>query len=121
MVFGKRIDEPGGSRRSIREDLTLRSVIMTTTESFLVDLMNLSKSGARLGGGHLPAPGQEVMALIGRLEAFATVVWRDSGQCGIHFDVALSETALDALQCECRMAARLGGSEGEDWIYGVAR
>lgn len=121
MVFGKRIDEPGGSRRSAREDLIFRTVVMTITESFKVDLLNLSMSGARLGGEHLPAPGQEVLALIGRLEAFATVVWPEGNECGIKFDVGLTETGLVALQNECRQIARLGGPEGEDWSYGVAR
>ena len=120
-MFGNRIDKPGGSRRSVREDLILRTVIMTTTESFKVDLCNLSTSGARFGGEHLPAPGQEVLALIGRLEAFATVVWREGDEVGIQFDVPLTESALSSLQNECGQIARLGGMEAEDWFYGVAR
>ena len=121
MVFGKRIDEPGGSRRSVRENVMLRTVVMTMTESFNVDLLNLSLTGARLGGDHLPAHGQEVLALIGSLEAFAIVIWRGSEQCGIHFDIALTETALSILEGECRQIARLGGSEAEDWFNGAAR
>ena len=93
MVFGKRIDEPGGSRRSVRANVMLRTVVMTTTESFNVDLLNLSLTGARLGGEYLPAPGQEVLALIGRLEAFAIVIWRGSQQCGIQFDREVTATS----------------------------
>lgn len=121
MVFGKRIDEPGGSRRSVRENLIFRTVVMTTTESLKVDLLDLSTSGARLGGDNLPALGQEVLVLIGRLEAFATVVWRQGEECGIQFDMGLTETALSTLQNECRQVAHLGGTEGEDWFYGIAR
>ena len=121
MAFGKRIDMPGGSRRSPRENLMSRTVVMTMTDSHTVDLLDLSTSGARLGGCDLPSPGQDVLMLIGRLEAFGTVVWREEDQCGIEFDIGLSETALSALQNECRRTARIGGAAAEDWLFGSAR
>jgi hypothetical protein len=121
MAFGKRIDKPGGSRRSPRENLISRTVLMAMTESHTVDLLDLSTSGARLAGCDLPSPGQDVLMLIGRLEAFGTVVWREEDQCGIEFDIGLSETALSTLQNECRQTARIGGAAAEDWLFGSAR
>ena len=121
MAFGKRTDEPGGSRRSPRENLMSRTVLMTMTDSHTVDLVDLSKSGAKLSGCDLPTPGQEVLMLIGRLEAFGTVVWSELGQCGIEFDIGLSETALSAIQNEARQIARIGGAAAEEWLFGSAR
>ena len=121
MSFGKRIDKPGGSRRSIRENLMSRTVVITMTDSRKVDLLDLSESGARVGGHDLPAPGQEVLILIGKLEAFGTVIWRDQDQCGIRFDIALSETVLSTLRNECRQTALIGGAAAEDWLFGSAR
>ena len=121
MAFGKRIDEPGGSRRSPREHLMSRTVLMTMTDSHTVDLLDLSASGAKLGGCDLPSPGQDVLMLIGRLEAFGTVVWREQDRSGIEFDIGLSGSALSTLQKECRQTARIGGAAAEDWLFGSAR
>jgi hypothetical protein len=121
MAFGKRIDRLGGSRRSPREDLMSRTVLMTMSDSHTVDLLDLSTSGAKLGGYDLPLPGQEVLMLIGRLEAFGTVIWSEQDQCGIEFDIGLGETALSTLRNECRQTARIGGAAAEDWLFGSAR
>src|SRR5688500_6400458 len=100
MVFGNRIDKPGGLRRAVREEIMVRAGMMTTTASVGVDLLDLSKSGARLRGDNLPDPGQEVIVLLGRLEAFGSIAWRDEDQCGVQFDVELSERAVSIVKDE---------------------
>ena len=126
MVFGKRIDRPGGSRRAVREGVMLPAAMMTTTDSVTVDLLDLSKTGAKLRGRSLPAPGQEVLVMLGWLEAFGSVIWRDEDECGIHFDVSLSDRAVSVVQGE-RGLASLRGVPGEallaasDWQNGLAR
>lgn len=126
MGFGRRIDKPGGLRRALREEVMIRAAIMTMTDTFGVDLLDLSASGAKLRGGDLPTPGQEVLVLLGRLEAFGSVVWRDEDQCGIHFDVALSDQALSIIENERGPASLVGLSADEalaagDWLNGLAR
>ena len=101
MSFGKRIDEPGGSRRAVREPALTWAVMMTTTESFTVDLLDLSKTGARLRGRLFPGVGHEVLVLLGRLEAFGTIVWQDGELCGLQFDVPLGEDAVATIRREC--------------------
>ena len=126
MVFGKRIDQPGGHRRAVREEVMIRAAIMTMTDTIGVDLLDVSTSGARLRGRSLPAPGQEVVVMLGRLDAFGTVVWRDEDQCGVHFDVALSDHALSIVESE-RGPSFIAGFDGEerlaasDWDNGLAR
>jgi len=126
MAFGNRIDQPGGSRRAVREGVMLPAAMMTTTDSASVDLLDLSKSGAKLRGLGLPPPGQEVLVRLGRLEAFGSIIWRDEDECGVHFDVALSERAVSIVNEE-RGLASLRGVPGEDllaasdWENGLAR
>ena len=125
-MFGKRIDGPGGARSAVRDEMMIRATVITTTESSSVDLLDLSKSGARLRGNDLPEPGQEVLALLGRLEAFGSVVWRDKDQCGVHFDVQLSDQAVSIVKAELGFSS-LGGLRGEErlaaseWFNGFAR
>ena len=126
MVFGNRIDKPGGLRRAVRDEVMIRAGMMTTTDSVGVDLLDLSKSGARLRGDNLPGPGQDVIVLLGRLEVFGSIVWQDEDQCGVHFDVQLSERAVSIVEAE-RGPSTLYGIGGEDllaaseWFNGLAR
>ena len=126
MAFGKRIDKPGGGRKAVRAVLALRAVIMTVTDRISVDLLDISKTGARLRAPDLPGDGQEVMALLAGLEAFAKVIWREADQCGIQFDVPLSDRAVATVESE-RMPVKLGrlGSDAllaaSDWQNGLAR
>ncbi|MDP9422025.1 MAG: PilZ domain-containing protein [Pseudomonadota bacterium] len=126
MGFGKRIDQPGGHWHAVREAMMIRAVMITMTDTVGVDLLDLSRSGVKLRGADLPAPGQEVVLLLGRFEAFGSVVWRDEGQCGVHFDIALSEQALAIIESEREPASR-AGLDGEaalaacDWLHGLAR
>jgi len=125
-MFGKRIDRPGGSRRAVRETAMIPAAIMTVTDSLTVDLLDMSTTGACIRGADLPSPGQEVLILIGRLEAFGSVVWRDQDRCGIRFDVALSESALAIVESErgpCTVLASGADSPfaAADWNNGLAR
>ena len=125
-MFGKRIDKPGGGRKAIREEIMIRAAMMTLTDTVSVDLLDLSRSGARVRGPDLPAPGQEVVLLLGRLEAFGSVIWRDEDQCGVHFDVALTELAVAIVESE-RGPSSLMALDSEaalaanDWQNGLAR
>lgn len=126
MDFGKRVDRPGGLRRAVRDEVMIRAAIMTMTDTMRVDLLGLSTTGAKLRGDDLPAPGQEVLVLLGRLEAFGSVVWRDEDQCGVHFDVALSEQARSIIESERGRSSMvwLNGDEAlaaGDWLNGLAR
>jgi hypothetical protein len=125
-MFGKRIDKPGGCRRAARDTAMVRAAMMTVTDTIGVDLIDVSKSGAKLRGHNLPAPGEDVLVLLGRLEAFGSVVWRDDGHCGVRFDVALSERALSTVESEQGPSSLVGlGREAllaaSDWQNGLAR
>jgi hypothetical protein len=126
MIFGKRIDKPGGHRRAVRDDAMIRVAMMTLTETVGVDLLDLSTSGAKLRGRDLPAPGEQVIVLLGRLEAFGSVVWRDEDQGGIRFDVSLTESAQSVVESERGPSSLVTISRDDilaasDWHNGLAR
>lgn len=126
MCFGKRIDIPGGARKAVREDILTRAAMTTRTRSRSIDLLDLSLTGARLHGGGLPDPGEDVLLVVGRLEAFGSVVWRDRDQCGIEFDVALSDEALATVERERGPSSLLEVGldavlANDDWQHGLAR
>jgi hypothetical protein len=98
MAFGKRVDELGGQRRSLRDVVMRRVAMMTTLLSRSVDLIDLSTTGAKLRGRDLPPEGQEVLIRLGDFEAFGVIIWQGDHHCGLRFDVALTENALDLIR-----------------------
>lgn len=126
MAFGKRIDKPGGSRKAVRAELVLRAVVMTVTDTLSVDLLDISKTGARLRGPDLPADGHELIALLGGLEAFARVIWTEADECGIQFDFPLSDRAVATIEA-ARVPVMPDNLEADailaasDWQNGLAR
>lgn len=121
-AFGKK---PGGGRRSADRDCApLTAVFTTVAYSRSVRLVDLSCSGAKLHGAVLPEIGEEFVLSVGRLRAFATVVWAEQGQCGVKFDLPLDPADLGFLHREaaalgCRSLEIAGALE--DWTTGFAR
>jgi hypothetical protein len=122
IAFGKR---PGGGRRNAdRNAAPLTAVFTTVASSRAICLVDLSCTGARLRGAVLPAMGEELTLSIGRLRAFATVVWAKPGQCGVRFDLPLSHSVV----MQVRAQAGMSGTDHpeivgafEDWTSGFAR
>ena len=126
MVFGKRVDEIGGHRRAVRDVVMRRASIITTVKSRSVDLIDLSLTGAKLRGDDLPPEGQEVLLRLGSLEAFGAIVWSDDAQCGVSFDVPLTQNVLDWVARERGPSSLLDLSPdellgAEDWANGFVR
>ena len=126
MAFGKRIDGPGGHRRALRNSIMVRVAMSSRMHSQSVDLIDLSQTGAKLRGPGLPGKGQDVMINVGDLDALGKIVWRDDGQCGVLFDIALTESALAAVQLERGPSTLANLSHEEllavgDWLGGLAR
>lgn len=122
IAFGKRL---GGGRRSAdRNAVPLMAVLTTVAHSQAICLVDLSCTGARLRGAVLPAKGEELMLSVGRLRAFATVVWAKPGQCGVRFDLPLGSADVMQVRSQAALQGRappeiMGAYD--DWTSGFAR
>ena len=85
-TFGRRVDGPGGRRRSVRQAVVLAASALGLYRSASVLVPDLSDRGARLRGRDLPAPGERLLVNFGETGLFATVTWRSNDQCGVLFD-----------------------------------
>ena len=61
-------------------------------------LIDISATGVRLSLNNPPKPGECAVLQIENIEAFGTVVWRNSNCCGIRFDKSIREGALIQLR-----------------------
>ncbi|MDV3455746.1 PilZ domain-containing protein [Sphingomonas sp. HF-S4] len=82
---------PGGSSgqptpRPQRKNLMLSASIGCGSTQAAVRIRNLSETGAMLDGAVLPDPGTRMVLRRAEIEIGATVIWREGGRCGVHFD-----------------------------------
>ena len=123
-----RNDDPElrGRRDEPRARLLLAASVEALSGHHHVNLLDVSRTGARLEGGELPAVGKDVVLQCGEIDTFGTVVWHSGEQCGLHFDEPISGPELIALRNAAMAAERSGMTPEElqaraDWANGVAR
>jgi len=121
-AFGKSVG--GGRRSSARASAPLIAVLTTLGGSRSAVLADVSSTGARVRGTDLPDMGEELNVNIDRVQAFGTVVWSDSGECGIVFDPALDpsdEEYLRNLVATARGLPPEMKAAFENWVVGAGR
>lgn len=85
--------------------LRLSAAIRTLFGNGLLEVEDVSATGARLRGPQVPATGEELMVRIETVSSFARVVWSREGVCGVAFEDVLSDSDLDRLRQEARTAS----------------
>lgn len=95
--FGKRIDGPYGRRRSKRHVVMMAGSVVSLEGSAPVLVENVSHSGAKLVGRHLPPVGKQVLLWIDGLDVFGSIGWAAQDQRGLLFDAPLREGPLTQL------------------------
>ena len=121
-AFGKSVG--GGRRCAARTSAPLMAVLTTLAGSRSAVLADVSSTGARVRGADLPIMGEDLTIKIDRVEAFGTVVWSDSGECGIVFEPPLQPSD------EIYLRDLVAGARGlppdiraafENWVVGAGR
>lgn len=124
--FGKRLDGPGGRRRSERKPILLNAAMIGMRNSCTVTLLDVSSTGAQM---KMPEPmrcGQEIWLKVPPADIFGRVVWIEGEHCGIHFDEPIAAAELASLQAQGKVVMLHGMSEdellaAEEWRSGRAR
>ena len=121
-AFGKSIG--GGRRSAVRTSAPLMAVLTTLVGSRSTVLADVSSTGARVRGADLPAMGEDLIVNIERVQAFGTVVWSDSGECGIAFEPPLEpsdEVYLRGLIATAKGLPPDIRAAFENWVVGAGR
>jgi len=106
--FGRRIDGPTGRRRAQREEVVLAGSALTIGTSRAVVVTDVSPTGAKLVGRHLPRQGSDVLLSVGSVELFGEIAWHRNDECGIAFESSLDSEVTDHLKREGRWAKVMG-------------
>jgi hypothetical protein len=95
-------------RTSEREEVVLAGSAFGLGRSRSIIVSDLSAEGARLDARDMPAPGDDVLVVVGPFDGLATVVWRSDDKCGVHFDEALAGETLDRMKSEAKWMSVAG-------------
>lgn len=99
---------PSCRRTSEREEVVLAGSAFGLGRSRSIIVSDLSAEGARLDARDMPAPGDDVLVVVGPFDGLATVVWRSDDKCGVHFDEALAAETLDRMKTEAKWMSVAG-------------
>ncbi len=95
-------------RRSVRETVMLAGSAMSVTRSRSVMISDLSATGALLGGRDLPAPGDDLLMVVGSQDRMGTVMWRHGDKCGVRLDEPLAHEQIALMEQEAAWASVTG-------------
>lgn len=79
-----------GRRAMPRSNAPALAVLSTATTNYAADLMDLSRTGARLEAECLPRIGEDLVFQAEKVRCPAAVVWLAGRQCAIEFDTPLA-------------------------------
>jgi hypothetical protein len=73
----------------------LTAVVSSGSEQHWTEVIDVSRTGARLKSAWLPAEGEDVVFLAERVRASGQVIWCDGNQVAVDFDspIAAAEVA----------------------------
>lgn len=95
-------------RATEREAVALAGSAFGLGRSRSIIVSDLSADGARLDARDMPAPGDDVLVVVGPFDGLATVVWRSDDHCGVRFDESLPGTTLDRMKSEAKWMSVAG-------------
>ena len=95
-------------RASPREEVILAGSAFGLGRSRSIIVSDLSAEGARLDSRDMPAPGDDVLVVVGPFDGLATVVWRTDDRCGVRFDETLAGETLDRMKSEAKWMSVAG-------------
>jgi hypothetical protein len=71
-------------------------------------ITDVSATGARIGGRDLPAPGNDMLMVVGSQDRMGTVVWRTVENCGVTLDQPFDAADIDRMKREAHWASVTG-------------
>lgn len=95
-------------RETEREEVVLAGSAFGLGRSRSIIVSDLSSRGARLDARDMPAPGSDVLVVVGPFEGMATVVWRNDDRCGVWFDDILPAETIDRMKSEAKWMSVAG-------------
>ena len=95
-VFGK--SSATGRRTVPRTHVPIVATISSSAGEQRAVLIDISRTGARLGGKNLPLAGEQLTLEAGGVHAHGDVVWQDDERCAVQFDTPIAPIEVQELR-----------------------
>jgi hypothetical protein len=95
-TFGK--SRATGRRFTPRVAARVHAVLSTGSRNDPAELVDVSRTGARLAGKNLPTIGERLIFRAGDVQAFGQVVRSEPYQCAIEFETPIATAEVDQLR-----------------------
>jgi hypothetical protein len=101
-TFG--ISQARGRRSVPRAEAPLIAVLATGAAHHSAELIDLSRTGARLQGADFPAADADLVFHAGKVRAAGEVIWIDGDQCGVSFDTPIAAVEVNRIRVLANLA-----------------
>ena len=92
-------------RRSVpRAETPLIAVLTTAEAHHSAELVDLSRTGARLKGLTFPEEGADLVFHAGKVRAAGEVIWINGNQCGVAFDTPIAGAEVNRIRVLANLA-----------------
>lgn len=95
-LFG--ISHAMGRRSVPRTPASLMAMLSTGDRESRAALIDISRTGARLGGKILPAEGEQLVFNAEGVQAHADVIWSEAEVCAIEFNTPIAAAEVQRLR-----------------------
>ena len=92
-------------RRSVpRAAAPLIAVLATGAAHHSAELIDLSRTGARLKGATFPEEGADLIFQAGKVRVTGEIIWVEGDQCGVAFDTPIAAAEVNRIRVLANLA-----------------
>ena len=103
-----------GRRVAPRTEAPFVALLSTSNAQHTAELVDLSRTGARLKGKGFPDEGEELTLRAEKISAAGVIVWVDGEECGVVFDTPIAAAEVNRVRALAKFVeavARPTGSQ----------
>jgi len=101
-----------GRRAVPRTEAPMVAVISTSGVHHNAELMDLSRTGARLKGRSFPDEGEELTFKAEKVTAAGIVIWLAGDHCGVAFDTPIAAAEVQRIRAFAHFVEGVSGQNG---------
>lgn len=99
-------------RRSVpRAFVPLHAVVSTQTRDHAAELLDLSRTGARLSGVCFLSQGEQVTFRAEKVRASGEIIWVEDRECGVEFDTPIAVEEVMRVRALADLLGTVAASE----------
>jgi hypothetical protein len=101
-----------GRRLAPRRDAPICAVLSSATTHYSAELVDISRTGARLRSLKFPRCGEDVVFQAEKVRAAAEVIWLEDDECALEFDTPIAAGEVNRIRALANFIAIVSGDAG---------